>query len=318
MTRSRKLVALAALGCLGLMAQETPQPNRMVWFAVFPEPLPSGDSELALEASNTQLRPDLQHSGDGRTSVNVDGEEWQLTGDYALDLGPGRFNVRARVVHRSGGIADQAIIGWHRFFGMPQGERDHSPRFRLDYHLERDGVVVADLQRPGLHLMDLDLAWVQAFGTLDGGWRWGLSLQAPTGQRSDFSGDGAWDGTLGFAGWKRWGSWRIHGQAEEVFLGVGHSNPYGVVLGRHSFPRAWAGAGYQGDGPGFWRGLGLDITFAYTDSPYAVGIRRVDKHGMEQHWAFTHRAFPRWRFVISEEGETYTAPDVKAALVYRF
>jgi hypothetical protein len=166
--------------------------------------------------------------------------------------------------------------------------------------------------------MDLDLAWVQEGGTPASGWRWGLALQAPLGRREDWSGSGSWDGLAGLAGWKRFGSLRIHGQAERVWMGLTRNNPWSAVVVAHSFTRAWAGAGIQGRGSGFWGGLGLDITLAYSSTPYGSGIRRMDSHGLEQHWTLTHTRYPRWRFVVSEDADTFTAPDIKAALVYTF
>ena len=57
-----------------LTAQETPRPNRVAWFEGFPEPLPEGVAELALETTSQMLRPDLEHSADGRTWARLDGE----------------------------------------------------------------------------------------------------------------------------------------------------------------------------------------------------------------------------------------------------
>src|ERR1035438_1525531 len=117
---SVRVLALG-LAVLRLSAQETPRPNRVAWFEGFPEPLPEGVKELTLEATSQMLRPDLQRSGDGRSYARLDGEEWQLTGDWATQAARGSCNVRARLASRSGGIADQAIWNWHQFFGMPQG-----------------------------------------------------------------------------------------------------------------------------------------------------------------------------------------------------
>jgi hypothetical protein len=44
----------------------------------------------------------------------------------------------------------------------------------------------------------------------------------------------------------------------------------------------------------------------------------VDRAGWQQHWIFSHRAIPRWRFGISEEAGTYTAPDITAFVSCRF
>ncbi len=304
--------SIAALAVTGLSAQETPPPNRVAWLSILPEPLPEGVNQLALEATSQFLRPFSERSDDGRTFARLDGEEWQLTGDWAMGLGPGRINLRMRLVDRSGGIADQAILNWHKLLNTPGGGREDAPRWRLAYHLERDGVLVANLDEPGLHLMDTDLAYVVPFGSMESGGRVGASLQLPTGRRDNLSGSGGLDGMVGVAGWKQWGGFRLHGQAEEVIIGLPEHSPYREVLARRSFSRAWAGLGWQGEGPGFWRGLGLDVTLAYSQGIYRTGINRLDNAGWQQHWTITHTSLPRWRFGFSEEAGTYMAPDITA------
>ncbi|HJV49572.1 MAG TPA: DUF3187 family protein [Geothrix sp.] len=302
----------------GLWAQETPRPNRVAWFEGFPEPLPQGVTELALEATSQMLRPDLERTSDGRSFARLDGEEWQFTGDWALKAGSSRINIRARLASRSGGIADQAMWNWHQLFNLPQGGREDAPKNRLAYHLERDGVVVGDLSRPTLGLMDLDVAWVRPFGTADAGGRFGASIQLPTGKQSDFSGDGGTDGLIGGALWRRFGRWKVFVQAERVMLGLPEHSPLRMVLGQTSFNRAWASLAWQGEGPGLISGLGLEVSLGYAGSPYQTGLNRLDRAGWQQHWTFRHTRLPRWRFGFSEEAGTFTAPDVSAFCAYRF
>jgi hypothetical protein len=317
MRRAGFLAACALLGA-GLHAQEAPRPNRVAWLAVFPEPLPDGRSALALEATSQFLRPDRERSADGRSFARLDGEEWQLTGDLACTVGPVVLAGRLRLTHRSGGMADQAFVSWHRLFGMPQGGREEVPKGRLAYHLERDGVVVGDLAEPGLYLMDLDLACLWPFGDARRGARLGLSLQLPTGRRQDFSGSGGLDGVAGAAAWVSIGAWRLHGQAEQVFVGVSEGNPIRAVLARRRFSRAWAGCGWQGGGRGLLTGLGLDLSLAWSESPYGTGLPRLDRPALQQHWTFTHRAWAGWSVVLSEEAGSYTAPDLTVAVIRRF
>lgn len=314
----RMRLAALLMAPLLLCSQETPRPNRVTWFEVFPEPLPEGVSEVAMEVSSQYLRPDRAGSRDKRTVASLDGEEWQLTADLPLKLGPAILNLRLRAVHRSGGIGDQTIVTWHSITGLPDGGRNLMPKNRLAYHLERDGVTVGDLNHSETSLMDADLACLVPFGTKDGGGRVGGSIQLPTGSRRDFSGSGGWDGMVGAAGWKRFGTWRVHGQLEQVFIGLPSDSPYRKVLGNRTFTRAWVGGGFQGQGSGFWRGFGVDLTLAYTGSPYAVRIARIDDAGLQQHWTITHKALPRWRFGFSEEAGSYTAPDITFFVSRRF
>jgi len=308
---------LAPLLALSLQAQETPRNNRMVWLAVFPEPLPEGVNELSFEGSSQFTRPAVEFSGDKTGFARADGEEWQLTWDHAWKLGPGRLNLRLRAVERSGGFTDQAIYNYHLLFGFPEGGREAAPKNRLDYRMVKDGVTVADLRTPGVHFMDTDIAYVVPFGNRDLGGRVGASLQLPTGNSHDWSGNGGLDKLVGAAAWRTWGPWRAHGQVEQMFLGVPDHSPYRAVLSQHSLTRLWVGGGYQGSGRGFLTGLGLDITLAYFESPYRTGVPRADRPGMQQHWTFTHTALPRWKFGISEDAGTYTNPDITAFVSVR-
>lgn len=303
---------------MGLAGQETPRPNRVAWFEGFPEPLPEGTSELALEATSQMLRPDLERSADGRTFARLDGEAWQLTGDWALPLGRTRVNVRTRVVSRSGGIADQALWNWHQMFNLLQGGREDAPKNRLSYRLERDGQVIAELNRPGVALMDLDVAWVIPFGTPQAGGRAGMAVQLPTGRQADFSGSGGTDGLVGGALWRRFGRLRVFGQVERVVLGLPRHSPLRRVMDQTSFSRAWATVAWVGDGPGLISGLGLEVSLGYAGSPYRTGLSRLDRAGWQQHWTFRHTRLPRWRFGFSEEAGTFTAPDITGFVAYRF
>jgi hypothetical protein len=309
-------IALAIFAS-GLVAQETPRPNRVAWFEGFPEPLPEGVTEVALEATSQMLRPDLERTGDGRTFARLDGEEWQFTGDWAMKAGAGRINVRMRLTSRSGGIADQAMWNWHELFNLPQGGRQAAPKNRLAFHLERDGRVIADLSHADMALMDLDVAWVRPFGTPEAGGRLGASVQLPTGRQSNFSGSGGTDGLLGGALWRRYGRWKVSGQTERVILGLPKDSPLRAVLGQTSFNRAWGTLGWQGEGAGLVSGLGIEVSLGYAGSPYRTGLSRLDRAGWQQHWTFRHTRLPRWRFGFSEEAGTFTAPDVTGFVAYR-
>ncbi len=316
MSRLRRVALL--LAGLGLSAQETPRPDRVAWLAILPEPLPEGRTQMALEATSQFLRRDRSATADGRTRADLDGEEWQLTSDLAAAWGGGFLNLRARVVRRSGGVADQAFSFWHALLSTPTGGREQVPKYQIGYRLERDGRVVAQLDRPRTQLMDLDLAWVRPLGSSARGGRLGVSVQLPNGKATDFSGSGGTDFTVGGAAWATYGAFRLHGQAEHLWIGLPAHSEWRSVMGPRSLNRAWAGAGYQGQGTGLLSGLGLDLTWAWMESPYRTGLARLDRSALQQHWTFSHRALPRWRFGFSEEGGSYVAPDLTVFVGYRF
>jgi len=316
-------MAAAAILCGTLAAQDpggapAPRPNRVAWMEIFPDPLPEGRNHLSLEATSQFLRPDRAISGDSRTHAILDGEEWQLTADLAAPLWGGFINLRLRAVARSGGIADQAFTSYHDALGIPQGGRNLVPKYQFHYRLERDGVVVVDLNKSDTVLMEPDIAWVRSFGTKDAGGRFGLSVQLPTGKREDLTGTGSTDALLGGALWKRSGRWHAFTQAERVFFGLPKDSPYKTVITQRSFTRAWMGGGYQGEGDGFFSGLGVELSLGYIENPYHVDLARMDKDGMQQYWTVTHKRLPHWRFGISEEAGSYFAPDLTVFACYRF
>lgn len=310
---------VAAAGAVyGQDGPSPPRANRHPLLSIFPDPLPDGRAAIAMEAASQFLRPDFENSGDGRTFARFDGEDWGLAIDLPHKLGPIVLNLRLRGVWRSGGWADQAFASWHSVLGVPQGGRDAAPKYRLDYSLVRDGNTVAQLVTDRACFMDADLAVLYPFGGPKSGGRLGMSIQAPTGSRNDFSGSGGWDELIGIAIWQGWGRFLVHSQLECAFLGIADSNPYSGVIDRKAQKRAWAGVGYAGAGRGFWNGLGLDITIGYAESPFSVGIPRIDRPGWQQHWTFSHSRLPNWRAGISEEAGTYTSPDLTAFFLYRF
>jgi hypothetical protein len=313
-----KAASAALLLAIPLAAQETPRPDRVAWMEIFPEPLPDGEDRIAFELTSQFLRPDRARSADGRSQAALDAEDWLITVDKAWTLGSGRFNVRLRMQERWGGLFDQFFLNYHSALGTDGGGRELAPKWRSVMRLERDGRVVVDAEGAKAQLMDLDLAWVRPFGTPEAGGRLGVSVQAPTGSRAEGAGSGGWDEALGAAAWKRMGSITFRTQAEFVHLGVDAANPWSAVLAHDHLGRAWAGAAWQGQGRGFWRGLGLSLDFAYTENPFRTGLPRMDDPGWQVHGGISHRALPRWRFGFSEEAGTYFAPDFTAFVAYRF
>jgi hypothetical protein len=178
--------------------------------------------------------------------------------------------------------------------------------------------MIARIIKDRANLMDADLAVLYPIGNNENGGRIGVSVQVPTGSRSYFSGSGSWDELIGLALWKSLGRFRFHTQLEYALLGIKDSNPYHLAMERRTQKRAWAGVAYQGRGDGFWAGLGLDISLGYTESPYFLGISRIDRSGWQQHWTFSHTRLPGWRIGISEEAGTYTGPDLTGFIQYRF
>ena len=302
---------------LPLRAQETPHPNRLAWLSVFPEPLPEGTTQFSLEATNDFLRSDREDSLDGLAHAQLHGEDWELVSDLAGDLGPGRFNVRTRLTYRSSGLLDRAIMDWHDILHVDQGGRDQVPCFQDVYHLDRNGVTVFDLNQPRAEFQGVDVAWLLPWGTLASGGRVGATVQLPTGHEQELQSSGGTNFLAGVAAWKTWGAFRFWAQGEDVWISLPEHSPLRQVVSRGQFWRAWAGCFYQGPGGSFLKGFGLDLSFAYTETPFWTRLVRLDKYGLQQTWAFRHRKAPRWRFGFTEKGGTFTNPEITFFTAFR-
>jgi hypothetical protein len=117
--------------------------------------------------------------------------------------------------HHSGGFTDNLISSWHRFFGLPDGDRDGYPTDALHYQLsqpEHD----RRLFRSASGLGDIHVAVSRPLLETDGG-QLGISagIKTASGQSSDWLGSGATDvyALLRFSG-QQLGSWPLwwHGQ----------------------------------------------------------------------------------------------------------
>ena len=117
--------------------------------------------------------------------------------------------------HHSGGFTDNVISSWHRFFGLPDGNRDNYPTDALHYQLsqpEHD----RRLSRSASGLGDIHVAVSRPLLKIDGG-QLGISagIKTASGQSSDWLGSGATDvyALLRFSG-QQLGGWPLwwHGQ----------------------------------------------------------------------------------------------------------
>jgi len=306
-------LALALASCLLAPAQETPHPNRLAWLSIFPEPLPEGVSQLGLEATNQFLRPTRRATGDGRTQANLSGEDWELVSDLAAGLGPGRINLRTRVDHRSGGIADRLIMNWHNIIGVGQGGRDEVAPFQDHWDLTRDGRVVFQSDQPRTLLQGLDVSYAVPFGDAGNGGRLGGSVQLPTGGERILQSSGGVNFLAGAAAWRQFGGVRVWAQGEEIFISLPRNSPLRSVVGRSQFWRAWLGVDL---GP--WQGFNLDLSVAYNETPYNTGLVRLDKYGLQQTWVIRHRRCPHWRFGFTEKAGTFATPEITGFTTYRF
>lgn len=310
------LMRIAAVCCacaLAAGAQETPHPNRLAWLSIFPEPLPEGVNQIALEATNQFLRPERETTLDHRTTAHLAGEDWELVWDLAGGLGPGRINLRTRLDHRSEGIADRLIMNWHDILGVGQGGRDRVPPFQDKWVMVRDGRVVFDSTSPRTFVQGLDVSYAIPFGDGANGGRYGASVQLPTGGERIMQSSGGTNFMAGAAIWHTFRIGRVWAQAEQIYVQLPRNSPLRPVVSRGQYWRAWTGIVL-----GRWHGFALDLSVACNETPYHTGLVRVDKYGLQQTWIVSHTRCPHWRFGFTEKAGTFATPEITGFTTYRF
>jgi hypothetical protein len=170
---------------------------------------------LSWAASATLSNHFTVEKGD-EEALFLDGQADALTLSLRYGL-PNQWDVEVTLPwrHHSGGFTDNVISSWHRFFGLPDGNRDNYPTDALHYQLsqpEHD----RRLFRSASGLGDIHVAVSRPLLKIDGG-QLGISagIKTASGQSSDWLGSGATDvyALLRFSG-QQLGGWPLwwHGQ----------------------------------------------------------------------------------------------------------
>lgn len=154
----------------------------------------------------------------------LDAESERMT--LALRYGVARgveLGVDVPVVAYSGGIFDGFIEEWHRFFGLPQGNRTDTPDDRLLFDYEKNGQERLRMDNSTVRLGDVRVS---------GGWQLyhdggvnpnalalRASLKLPTGSSSRLTGSGSTDLALWLSG------------SSDYPLSWGHATVFGALGG---------------------------------------------------------------------------------------
>ena len=269
-------------------------------------PLPS-DSRLTdgqslsatLAISNTVNVENRPHE-----SLFIDGESDVLNLAYENSLGQSwRYRLTVPLIRDSGGFLDSAVAGWHRVFGLPQGQRPFYPKNEIVYSYSGHGSVDITQPQSGIGDISGEMGWYP----IDDAHRtvsfWG-GVEAPTGSASKLTGDGAWDGAVWAHGALRWPKWQLAAElgaaqpfGDEIFAGAGHKTS---VFARFAATRAF-GAQWslraQLDGQS---GRVEDSNLRLLGPSLELTIGAVRRLG--GHW--------RLEFGFAEDAAVNTAPDI--------
>ena len=176
--------------------------------------LPPGSSELTVAVDTASY---LSTAASGSERLLLDGETYRTS----LTLRRGfrsrwEYFLELSAVGHHGGLFDGFIENWHDFFGLPQGDRDRTPRDRFAVSYTDGAGTRVDMRRDVFALSDLVLGvgysvpdWLVA----NDGLTVRSHLKIPTGDAGSLAGSGRfstslWAETSGALPWsetsRRW------------------------------------------------------------------------------------------------------------------
>lgn len=173
--------------------------------------LPTAESSKLLSPGETSvtLTLDLGNSyaisGSSREAVVLDGETTRthLSLRYGLQK-DFEIGLDLPYISHNGGFLDGFIENWHQFFNLPDGDRDQTPRDRLEYSYQRNGknLVQVTEDSEGIGDLRLSVAWqlVAEDGPGPGSAALRLGLKLPTGDSDRLFGSGSTDLSLAISG----------------------------------------------------------------------------------------------------------------------
>ncbi len=176
--------------------------NPFTLFQGQPLPLPAQPAmqnwnmQLSLDVANT-----LNASSNASQSLYVDFESYYLNARITRALAPDwSLALDIPLIHRGGGIFDNAIDTWHRTFGLPRASRPYVPNNQFAIQYIKDGNTLLDINQTtnvigdaalnlGYHLQDDRQLQLTLW----------LGAELPTGDRSALSGNEQTDFSLTLA-----------------------------------------------------------------------------------------------------------------------
>jgi len=190
---------------------------------------PSGKTIVSLVQD---IASDYTVSSTPHEFINLDGESYRWTLAARRGFG-GRFEAGLEVpyVLYGGGFLDSFIIGWHNFFGLPQGGRDSAPKNKLLFSYVKDGVQKLKMDHADSGVGDISLTGgMQLYEARDGESHDSLALRTalklPSGDSNALRGSGSTDFSLALCGsmndFTEWGTLGVYGSLGGMVMSDGN------------------------------------------------------------------------------------------------
>jgi hypothetical protein len=205
---------------------------------------------------NQDLSSNYTVHSTAREQIILDGETYRTTFAVRYGIAPHwEAGIEIPYLFQSGGFLDGFVIGWHNFFGLPQGGRDSAPKNQLNYSYSKDGVQKLQMNRAASGIGDIALTGgYSLYDDISTEHHDSLALKGavklPTGDSSSLFGSGSIDGMLQVCGsminFSEWGSLGVYGS-----VGVLVMSKSDVLRDQHN-PLAGVGTLGFGWGPDSW------------------------------------------------------------------
>ena len=156
-------------------------------------------ARVSLELANHANRSESQ---DSLETIELDGETYYFNFELRYGLNDRlTVGIDVPVIRQSTSVLDNTIEQWHRFIGLPAGDRTGPPN-QLDMRYSNNSQQLFDLQNPTTGIGDIRINsfWLLRPATNNRDVSVGLaaSIELPTGDVDRLQGNGAIDTSIGF------------------------------------------------------------------------------------------------------------------------